>query len=120
MAFLGKLYSHDRDENYEPYIESLGLPADRVANLKNYKPQQKLEKNGDTYTMTAVSAAGDRTISFKVGEEFDENLAEGHNAKTTFTLDGNTLTQTQKFADDTDKNKLGWYCSQILQSLSLR
>ncbi|XP_014363084.2 fatty acid-binding protein 2 [Papilio machaon] len=99
MAYLGKLYSHDRDENYESYIDTLGLPADKAANLKNYKPQQKLEKNGDTYTLTSVSAVGNRVATFKVGEEFDETVAEGHKAKTTFTLDGNTLTQTQKFAD---------------------
>ncbi|XP_013147197.1 PREDICTED: fatty acid-binding protein-like [Papilio polytes] len=118
MAFEGKLYVHERDDNFDGFIASLGLPEDKVERLKNYKPNHKLEKNGDTYTMSSLSESRNHIITFKLGEEFDETVVEGRTAKTTFTLDGNTLTQVQKFAEGTITTKREYSSDKLVVTIN--
>ncbi|CAH2052252.1 unnamed protein product, partial [Iphiclides podalirius] len=99
MAYVGKLYKHVSDENFEAFVKSLDLPAEQATAFLNYKPEQKLEKNGDTYTLTTTSPMNTRQVSFKDGVEFDETVVPGRVAKTTFTFNGDTLTQVQKYED---------------------
>ncbi|KPJ21579.1 Fatty acid-binding protein 2 [Papilio machaon] len=79
MAFEGKVYVHDRDENFEGFVATLGLSEDNVQKLKNSKPKYKLEKNGDTYTATTFSDKYNRVVTFKLNEEFDEAVVDGRN-----------------------------------------
>ncbi|CAK1590251.1 unnamed protein product [Parnassius mnemosyne] len=99
MAYLGKLYKHDKDENFEAFLKSMDVPADVIAALTSSKPEQKLEKNGDSYTLTTIMPDQIKVLNFKDGVEFDEEVTGGGVAKTTFTFDGNTLTQVQKHTD---------------------
>ncbi|CAH2052254.1 unnamed protein product, partial [Iphiclides podalirius] len=99
MAYEGKLYKHVRDENIEVFVKSLNLPEEHTIGFLNNKPDQKLEKNGDSYTLTTISANNTKELTFKDGVEFDETIVPGLVPKTTFTLNGNTLTQVQKFDD---------------------
>ncbi|XP_068623753.1 fatty acid-binding protein 2-like isoform X1 [Battus philenor] len=99
MAFVGKVYAHEKDENFAEFVDTLGVAADRVASFKQFKPSQTLEKNGDVYTLIAKGANETKQVSFKMGEEFDETLSPTRVAKTTFNLDGNVLNQVQKFQD---------------------
>ncbi|CAK1590253.1 unnamed protein product [Parnassius mnemosyne] len=99
MAYLGKLYKHDKDENFDTFLNSLDFPADIIAAYSNSKPDHKLEKNGDSYTLTTITPDQTKVVTFKDGVEFDEEVTGGRVVKTTFTVDGNTLTQVQKFTD---------------------
>jgi hypothetical protein len=48
-----------------------------MAKFTGFKPKTKIEKNGDTYTITTMSPSGDRTVEFKSGVEFQEEFAPG-------------------------------------------
>ncbi|XP_045539296.1 fatty acid-binding protein 2 [Papilio machaon] len=118
MAFAGKVYVHDRDENFEGFVATLGLSEDNLQKLKNSKPKYKLEKNGDTYTMTTFSDKYNRVSSFKLNEEFDEAVVDGRNAKTTFSLNGNTLTQVQKFNEGTVTTKREFFNDKMIVTIN--
>ena len=55
-----------------------------------------LVKNGDEYEFHGVATFKTSILKFKLGEEFEEETPDGRKVLTTFTLDGNTLTQIQK------------------------
>lgn len=58
-------------------------------------PTVELVKNGDLYTLNTTSTFKNTTISFKLGEEFEEETADGRVVKTKITMEGNTFTQEQ-------------------------
>lgn len=59
-------------------------------------PVVELVKNDDdSYTLNTTSALKSSSITFKLGEEFDEKTMDDRNVKTVCTLEGNTLTQKQ-------------------------
>ncbi|XP_068623754.1 fatty acid-binding protein 1-like isoform X2 [Battus philenor] len=96
MAFVGKVYAHEKDENFAEFVDTLGPQAEK---LKTWRPKQKLEKDGDSFKHVVIGDTETTEIAFKIGQEFDETVAPGRVSKTVFTLDGNTLTQVQKFED---------------------
>lgn len=55
-----------------------------------------MKKEGDVYTFTTSSTFKTSTITFKLGEEFDEETMDGRKVLSVCTLEGNTLTQEQK------------------------
>ncbi|KPJ13424.1 Fatty acid-binding protein 2 [Papilio machaon] len=118
MAFEGKVYVHDRDENFEGFVATLGLSEDNAQKLKNSKPNFKLEKNGDTYTTTTFSDKYNRVVTFKLNEEFDEAVVDGRNAKTTISLNGNTLTQVQKFDVGTVTTKREFFNDKMIVTIN--
>lgn len=59
-------------------------------------PTVEITQDGDTYTLTTTSTFKTSAISFKLGEEFDEETLDGRKVKSVITLDGNKLTQEQK------------------------
>lgn len=58
-------------------------------------PTIELIKNGDTYTLNSSSTFKSTTITFKLGEEFEEDTADGRKVKTKITMDGDKFTQEQ-------------------------
>lgn len=59
-------------------------------------PTIELKKNpDDTYTLSTTSTFKNTDITFKLGEEFDEETLDGRNVKSVVTLEGNTLIQKQ-------------------------
>jgi len=59
-------------------------------------PTVEVTLEGDTYTLTTTSTFKTSAISFKLGDEFDEETLDGRKVKSIITLDGNKLTQEQK------------------------
>jgi len=60
------------------------------------KPTLIITIDGDTWTMKSETTFKTTKVEFKVGVEFDETTADDRKMKTTFTLDGDKLTQDQK------------------------
>lgn len=59
-------------------------------------PTIELKKNSDdTYTLSTSSTFKNTDITFKLGEEFDEETLDGRKVKSVMTLDGNSLVQKQ-------------------------
>lgn len=59
-------------------------------------PTVELKKDGDMYTFTTTSTFKTSSITFKLGEEFDEETLDGRKVKSICTMDGNKLVQEQK------------------------
>ncbi|CAG4932619.1 unnamed protein product [Colias eurytheme] len=101
MAFYGKLYSFDKNENFDSFVGSLQLPQEKADAFINAKPSQKIEKDGDFYIITTYNANGTTEMKFKNGVEFDETLSQEVTTKNIITVDGNKFTQVQKIGDNT-------------------
>lgn len=98
MAYLGKQYKYVRSENFEEFVNSCGLSEEQAKGYINFKPCQKLMKDGDRYVYTTTSDQWNRELVFKSGVEFDERIGD-FDSKTVITVDGNVMTQVQKFDD---------------------
>ncbi|XP_017062171.1 fatty acid-binding protein, muscle [Drosophila ficusphila] len=96
MAFVGKKYKLDKSENFDEYMKELGVGLVTRKMGNSLSPTVEVTKEGDTYTLTTTSTFKTSAISFKLGEEFDEETLDGRNVKSIITLDGNKLTQEQK------------------------
>ncbi|CAH0713610.1 unnamed protein product, partial [Brenthis ino] len=100
MAGFGKEFILDKDENFDEFVASLGISEDKAELVRKHKSAQKLVKLGDDeYVFVIVSHRGTKELKFTNGVEFDEEVAEGIVAKSTFTVDGNVVIQQQKFED---------------------
>jgi hypothetical protein len=64
-------------------------------------PVIELTKNGDEYTLTSQSTFKNTSITFKVGQEFEEETPDGRIVKTIITQDANKLIQVQRGAKET-------------------
>lgn len=59
-------------------------------------PVVELTKKDDKYVLSSNSTFKNTSFEFKLGEEFDEETADGRKAKSIITQDGNKLLHTQK------------------------
>ncbi|XP_058434138.1 fatty acid-binding protein, heart-like [Marmota monax] len=86
-------------KNFNDYMKSLGVgfATRQVASMT--KPTTILEKNGDTITiiLKTQSTFKNTEISFHLGKEFDETIADDRKVKSTVTLDGGKLVHVQKW-----------------------
>ncbi|XP_030373570.1 probable fatty acid-binding protein [Scaptodrosophila lebanonensis] len=95
-AFVGKKYKLDKSEGFDEYMKELGVGMVLRKMGNSVSPTVELTQDGDTYTFTTTSTFKTSAISFKLGEEFDEETLDGRKVKSIITLDGNKLTQEQK------------------------
>lgn len=58
-------------------------------------PVVYLTQDGDTYTYTSESSMKTTKCTFKLGEEFEEETADGRKVKSVMALNGNVLSQDQ-------------------------
>lgn len=77
----------------------MGLVVRKMGNAAS--PVIELTQNGDEYTLTSQSTFKNTTITFKLGEEFEEETPDGRKVKTVITQDGNKLIQVQKGEKET-------------------
>jgi hypothetical protein len=77
----------------------VGLVVRKMGNAVS--PVIELTKNGDEFTLTSQSTFKNTSITFKLGEEFQEETPDGRLVKTTITQEGNKLVQVQKGEKET-------------------
>jgi hypothetical protein len=94
-AFVGK-WDLQKSENFDDYMKAVGVGAVMAKLGSTAKPTLKFSVDGDTWTMKSETTLKSTKVEFKLGVEFDETTADDRKMKTTFTLDGNKLTQDQK------------------------
>ncbi|KAI1288120.1 Fatty acid-binding protein [Halotydeus destructor] len=98
MSFEGK-YKLTKTENFDKFLAELGmgLIKRKIANAST--PELQISQDGDSWTIK-TKAIKDSTITFKLGEEFDEVRQDDAKVKSTITQDGDTWTQVQKGEKD--------------------
>ncbi|KAJ8711069.1 hypothetical protein PYW07_008311 [Mythimna separata] len=95
MSYLNKTYSFVKQENFDGFLRAVGLPEDKIEQVLKFSPDQKLTKDGDTYTYHTHGFEGPKEVKFQSGVEFDDVIgADKTPIKTTYVVDGNTVTQT--------------------------
>lgn len=62
-------------------------------------PVVDLKKEGDEYLLSSSSTFKNVLVRFKPGVEFEEETPDGRKVMATFTVNGDTLSETQKSAD---------------------
>ncbi|EFB18755.1 hypothetical protein PANDA_007241 [Ailuropoda melanoleuca] len=97
------LFSSD---NFEGYMLALGIDFATRKIAKLLKPQKVIEQNGDSFTIHTHSTLKNYLVTFKVGEEFDEDNKglDNRKCKSLVTWDNDRLTCVQKG----EKKKRGW------------
>jgi len=114
-AFVGT-WKMESSENFEAYMEQVGVNVAMAKIGSAAKPTLVISVDGDTWTLKSETLFKNTKIQFQLGVEFDETTADDRKMKTTFTLDGNKLTQDQKGAKpsvitrEVDGNKMVVVC----------
>jgi len=94
-SFVGT-WKIESSENFDKYMEAVGVGA-ALAKLGSVaKPTLTISIEGDTWNLKSETLFKNNKIQFQLGVEFDETTADDRHMKTTFTLEGNKLIQTQK------------------------
>lgn len=77
-----------------PRISGVGLVLRKMGNSINATCY--LVKNGDEFEYHTDSTFKSTVVKFKLGVEAEQETLDGRKVLTTYTLDGNTLKQTEK------------------------
>lgn len=75
-------------------FSGVGVVLRKVGNTVH--PTCWMEQVGDEFYYHNESTFKNYVLTFKLGEEKEQETADGRKVLTTFTLDGNTLTQVEK------------------------
>ncbi|NXD25511.1 FABP6 protein, partial [Spelaeornis formosus] len=91
MAFTGK-YEFEGDENYDAFVQKIGLPSDKVEMGRNCKIVTEVVQNGNDFTWTQHFPGGRTTTnSFTVGQEADMETMGGKKFKATVKMEAGKL-----------------------------
>jgi len=94
-AFVGT-WNMESSDNFDAYMREVGVNAVTAKLGSVAKPTMIISHEGDTWTLKSETTFKNTKVVFQLGVEFDETTADDRKMKTTFTLEGNTLIQTQK------------------------
>uniref|UniRef100_A0A8C3REI5 Peripheral myelin protein 2 n=1 Tax=Cyanoderma ruficeps TaxID=181631 RepID=A0A8C3REI5_9PASS len=84
-------------ENFDDYMKELGvgLATRKLGGLA--RPDVIISMKGDTVTIRTESTFKNTTISFKLGQQFDETTADDRKVKSVITLEKGSLVEVQKW-----------------------
>merc|ERR1711973_119886 len=82
--------------NFDDFMKAIGVGMVMRGMASKAKPDIVFSINGDEYCMKTVSSIRTTELPFKLGTPLKETTLDGREAETTFTLDGDVLTQVQK------------------------
>ncbi|KAG6459915.1 hypothetical protein O3G_MSEX011679, partial [Manduca sexta] len=94
MAYEGKVYTFDRQENVDELFRRMGVTDEEV--IKKYatfKSTAQLKKEGNKYRYITKSCDGNNEVLFESGVEVDDVGLGGVPIKSVYTVNGNTMTQ---------------------------
>merc|ERR1711915_610254 len=86
-------YNMTDSENFDEFMKGVGLVMRKMGN--SVKPSVTFTLEGATYTMKTSSSFKTFEVQFQLGKPSQEPTMDGRESETTFTLDGNVLTQVQ-------------------------
>jgi len=89
----------ESSENFDAYMKAIGVGMIMAKLGSTAKPTLIIELDGDTWTLKSETTFKSTKVVFKLGVEFPETTADDRKMMTTFTLEGNKLTQDQKGVD---------------------
>nr|XP_020445863.1 fatty acid-binding protein 10-A, liver basic-like [Monopterus albus] len=90
MDFTGtwQVYSQ---ENYEEFLNVMGLTEDVIKMAKDIKPITEIKQNGNDFVVTTKTPGKSVTNSFTIGREAEITTMDGKKVKCTVNLEGGKL-----------------------------
>lgn len=100
-AWVGKFKLTESDK-FDEFLKELGVGMIKRKLATSTKPELEISQEGPQWTIKTKTAIRDSVITFKLGEQFDEDRQDDVKVKSTVTLsaDEKTLTHVQE-ADKT-------------------
>jgi hypothetical protein len=80
MSICGK-YEQDTSDNFDEYLKAAGVNILKRAAAAAAKATIEILEVGGVYTIKTSSVFKNTVITFKPGEEFDEETADGRKSK---------------------------------------
>ncbi|XP_063786628.1 gastrotropin-like [Pseudophryne corroboree] len=97
MSFTGR-YEVESEENYETFMQTIGIPAETIQKGKNFKFTTEVVQNGNDFTWSQLFPGHTITNRFTVGKESDMATASGKKFKATVQLeDGKIVVDFGKY-----------------------
>nr|ABU97480.1 allergen Tyr p 13 [Tyrophagus putrescentiae] len=97
MVQLNGSYKLEKSDNFDAFLKELGVNFVTRNLAKSASPTVEVIVDGDSYTIKTSSTLKNSEIKFKLGEEFEEDRADGKKVQTSVTKEGdNKLVQVQK------------------------
>merc|ERR1712212_16072 len=96
MSHVEGYYDLETSENFEEFMKALGVGMVMRKLANNAKPAVEFRKDGENYSFKTISSVKTTELKFKLDTPFDDTSMDGREVTTTFNLDGNKLTMTQK------------------------
>ncbi|KAJ3643805.1 hypothetical protein Zmor_026493 [Zophobas morio] len=101
MAKLIGTYTHERNENLEPYYSAIGVPYVARKMMSFTSPRLTISNEGDEWTITTSTTLRTVSSKFKLNEEYDEDMPKGALKSTTTVEDESTLKTVSVGPNDT-------------------
>jgi len=118
MPIEGK-YALTKSDNFEEYMKAVGVGMVMRKLAATAKPVTEISKAEDeTYTIKTCTTFKTTEIKFKLGQEFDEETADGRQCKSTIALNGDTMVHTQKCGDQEYKILREFKDNEMVMTLS--
>ncbi|XP_078506877.1 gastrotropin [Lissotriton helveticus] len=90
MSFTGK-YEVESQENYEAFMNLIGIPSDVTARGKDFKIVTEVVQNGNDFTWSQIYPGQTMTNKFTIGQESDMETMAGKKFKATVRQEGEKL-----------------------------
>lgn len=99
-CFKGKWEIQSSDK-FTEYMDAIGVAAEEKEEALKFlgdgsKMSYEICNCGDEWEFHVGTQAGEKTIKFTLGKEFETFTLDGRPIKTTFTLDGENLKECQR------------------------
>ncbi|KAM9546502.1 fatty acid-binding protein, liver-type-like [Salvelinus alpinus] len=91
MSFSG-IYQMETHENFESFMEAIGLPDELIQEGKDIKSISEIEETGDHFKMTVTTGSRILTNSFTIGQETELESPTGEKVTSVVMREGNKLT----------------------------
>nr|XP_029494208.1 fatty acid-binding protein, liver-type-like isoform X2 [Oncorhynchus nerka] len=96
MSFSGK-YQMESHDNFESFMEAVGLPDELIQEGKDIKSISEIEETGDHFKVTVTTGTKILTNSFTIGQETELETLTGE--KSVVMREGNKLKVSLKGID---------------------
>jgi len=98
-AIKGTTYETISSDKYDDFLKAVGVGAIQRTMANSVTPTLSWTEENGKWTQKTKTTLKNFQIEFVLGEEFEEELADGRKCKSVITIDGNTLTHNQKLGD---------------------
>ncbi|XP_030348152.1 fatty acid-binding protein, liver [Strigops habroptila] len=88
MSFTGK-YELQSQENFEPFMKSIGVPDEHIQKGKDIKSVSEIVQDGKKFKITVTAGTRVMHQEFTIGEESEMEIRSGEKIKTTVHMEGN-------------------------------